>query len=68
MSLAAPRGQKCARCLFKRKKKIKKMVESIETVIMRRQQKFDLHDVLNPAKIEITDDGIINKLSKLKRY
>ena len=44
------------------------MVESIETVIMRRQQKFDLHDVLNPAKIEITDDGIINKLSKLKRY
>ena len=36
------------------------MSEPIETVIIRGQQKFDLHDVLNPVQIEINDDQILN--------
>ena len=34
------------------------MSEPIKSVIIRGQQKFDLHDVLNPVQIEINDDRI----------
>ena len=34
------------------------MNEPIETVIVRGQQKFDLHDILNPMKIKINNDRI----------
>ena len=44
------------------------MNEPIETVIIRGQQKFDLHDVLNPIQIEINDDRILNKLKKNKNF
>ena len=37
------------------------MNEPIETVIVRGQQKFDLHDILNPVELEINDDRILNK-------
>ena len=48
-------------------KKIKaQMSEPIETVIIRGQQKFDLHDVLNPIQIEINNDRILNILKKLE--
>ena len=42
------------------------MSEPIETVIIRGQQKFDLHDVLNPVQIEINNDRILNMLKKHK--
>ena len=42
------------------------MSEPIETVIIRGQQKFDLHDVLNPVQIEINDDRILNIFKKHK--
>ena len=35
-------------------------------MIITGQQKFDLHDVLNPVQIEITDDRILNKLERYK--
>ena len=35
-------------------------------MIITGQQKFDLHDVLNPVQIEITDDRILNKLKRYK--
>ena len=41
------------------------MNEPIETVIVRGQQKFDLHDILNPVEIEINDDRILNRILKL---
>ena len=34
------------------------MNEPIETVIVRGQQKFDLHDILNPMEIKINNDRI----------
>ena len=40
--------------------KEKKMNEPIETILVRGQQKFDLHDILNPIDIEINDDRILN--------
>ena len=40
------------------------MNEPIETIIIRGQQKFDLHDVLNPIQIKIDDDQILNILKK----
>ena len=40
--------------------KRKKMNEPIETILVRGQQKFDLHDILNPIDIEINDDRILN--------
>ena len=40
------------------------MNEPIETIIIRGQQKFDLHDVLNPIQIKINDDQILNILKK----
>ena len=42
------------------------MNEPIEIVIVRGQQKFDLHDILNPIEIEINDDRILNTLKKHK--
>ena len=44
----------------------KNMAEKIESVIISGQQKFNLHDDLNPVQIEITDDRILNKLKKYK--
>ena len=38
----------------------------MKTVIIRGQQKFDLHDVLNPIQIDISDDRILNILKKHK--
>ena len=40
------------------------MNETIETVIIRSQQKFDLHEVFNPLEIVINDDRILNILKK----
>ena len=48
------------------KKRKASMAEPIESVIIRGQQKFELHDVLNPIEIEINDDRIINLLKKHK--
>ena len=48
------------------KKRKASMTEPIESVIIRGQQKFELHDVLNPIEIEINDDRIINLLKKHK--
>ena len=42
------------------------MTEPIESVIVRGQQKFNLHDILNPVEIEINDDRILNILKKHK--
>ena len=42
------------------------MNEPIETVIVRGQQKFDLHDILNPMKIKINNDRISNILKNRK--
>ena len=46
--------------------KEKKMNEPIETILVRGQQKFDLHDILNPIDIEINDDRILNTLKNYK--
>ena len=48
------------------KRKLKTMCESIETIIVREQQKFDVYDVLNPIKIPINDDRILDILKKHK--
>ena len=45
-------------------KRKKQMNEPIETVIVRGQEKFDLHDIVNPIEIEINDDRILNTLKK----
>ena len=42
-------------------------MEPIDTLIVRGQQDFELHDQLNPIKIKITDDTFINSLKKYKR-
>ena len=42
------------------------MNEPIETVIVRGQQKFDLHDILNPIETEINNDRIISILKNQK--
>ena len=42
------------------------MNEPIETVIVRGQQKFDLHDILNPMEIKINNDRISNILKNRK--
>ena len=47
-------------------KRKKHMYEPIETVIVKGQQKFDLHDILNPIEIEINDDRILNILKNIK--
>ena len=40
------------------------MNEPIETVIVRRQQKFDSHDTENPIEIELNNDMILKTLKK----
>ena len=47
-------------------KRKKQMNEPIGKVIVRGQQKFDLHDILNPIEIEINDDRILNILKNIK--
>ena len=47
----------------KRKKQVN---EPIETVIVRGQQKFYLHNTLNPIEIKINDDKILKMLKKHK--
>ena len=42
------------------------MSEPIETVIIRAQHDFDVVGRLNPIKIEIKDDTVINFLKKYK--
>ena len=42
--------------------------EPIETVIIRGQQKNDLHDVLNPVQIEINDAQLLNILQNIKTF
>ena len=42
--------------------------EPIETVIIRGQQKIDLHDVLNPVQIEIDDAQLLNILKNIKTF
>ena len=42
--------------------------EPIETVIIRDQQKIDLHDVLNPVQIEINDAQLLNILKNIKTF
>ena len=48
------------------KKRKASLTEPIESVIIRGQQKFELHDILNPIEIEINDDRIINLPRKHK--
>ena len=40
------------------------MAEPTESVMIRRQQKIELNEILNPAEIEINDDRILNILKK----
>ena len=42
------------------------MNEPIETVIVRGQQKLDLHDILNSIEIEINNGRILNILKNIK--
>ena len=44
------------------------MNESIKTVIIRGQQKFNLHDVLDPAQIEIKNDWVLNIIKNIKIF
>ena len=44
------------------------MNESIKTVIIRGQQKFNLHDVLDPAQIEIKNDWVLNIIKNKNIY
>ena len=41
-------------------------MEPVDTLIIRSQQDFELHDQLNPIKIKIDDDQINNALKKYK--
>ena len=50
------------------KRKHKIMNKPLEMVILRGQQKFDLHDVLSPVQIEINGDKILNMLKKHKTF
>ena len=42
-------------------------MEPIDTLIVRGQQDFELHDQLNPVEIKITDESFINRLKQYKR-
>ena len=42
------------------------MTEPIETVIIRTQQIFETASGINPVKIEIEDDRVLNILKKYK--
>ena len=39
----------------------------METAIIRGQEKFDLHDLLNPIEIEINNNRILNTIKKHKK-
>ena len=43
------------------------MAEPIETVIIRRQQKFEIENGLNPVEIEINNDKISKYFKKTKK-
>ena len=49
-------------------KKKKEMTEPVESVIICRQQKFELNNTLNPVEIEINDDRILNVLKKFIHF
>ena len=49
-------------------KKKKEMIEPVESVIICRQQKFELNNTLNPVEIEINDDRILNVLKKFIHF
>ena len=42
------------------------MQETVETIIVRAQKNFDIVGKLNPIKIEIEDDKILNALKNTK--
>ena len=42
-------------------------MEPIDTLIVRGQQDFELHDQLNPIEIKTTDNTFIIRLKKYKR-
>ena len=42
------------------------MQETVETIIVRAQKNFDIVGTLNPIKIEIEDDRILNALKNTK--
>ena len=42
------------------------MVEPVETVIVRGQQKFEIENKLNPVEIEINDHWVLNIFKKYK--
>ena len=48
--------------------KKKEMTEPVESVIICRQQKFELNNTLNPVEIEINDDRILNVLKKFIHF
>ena len=48
-----------------KKRKIN-MAQPIETIVVRAQQNFEIAGGLNPIKIEIEDDRVINILKKYK--
>ena len=43
------------------------MQELLDSLFVRGQQDFGLFEQLNPVEIKITDDTVINKLSKYKQ-
>ena len=49
-----------------REKRKRQMPEPTESVIIHTQQNFDTDGGLNPVKIELKDDRIINTLKKHK--
>ena len=67
-SLPAVRDKKVRNFSFTKigTKRKKQMNEPIQTVIIRNQQKFDPHDILNPIEIEINDGRILNILKRHK--
>ena len=50
----------------KNKNKKWKQYSTVETVIIRREQDFEIHDQLNPIEIKIDDDQVINVLKNIK--
>ena len=40
--------------------------ESVDAIIIRAQQDFDIYGRLNPVQIQIRDDTILNQLKKYK--
>ena len=50
----------------KNKNKKWKQCSTVETVIIRCEQDFEIHDQLNPIEIKIDDDQVINVLKNIK--